>query len=233
VYPELVVLDMAGTTVYDGDAVHTCLGDALRGADVPATRDAINVVMGLPKPLAIRRLLERGAADPAAVREETVRTIYADFQRRMLAYYRADPAVREIEGTSAMFRTLREAGLRIALDTGFARPIADAVLERLGWARSGLLDATVTSDEVANGRPHPDMIFRAMALTGVTEARRVAKVGDTPSDLQEGQAAGCGWVIGVTEGSHTREQLAPYPHTHLIRTVAALPSCLLEDRQNG
>jgi phosphonatase-like hydrolase len=228
-----VVLDMAGTTVYDGDAVHASIGDALRVADVPVTRDEINAVMGLPKPLAIRLLLERGAADQATVREETVRRLYADFQRRMLAYYGADPAVREIEGTSAAFRTLREAGIKIALDTGFARPIADAILERLGWARSGLLDATVTSDEVANGRPHPDMIFRAMERTGVAEARRVAKVGDTPSDLQEGHAAGCGWVIGVTEGSHTREQLAQYPHTHLIRTVAALPSCLLEDRRTS
>jgi len=51
-------------------------------------------------------------------------------------------------------------------------------------------------------------------------------VGDTPSDLEEGTAAGCGLVIGVTAGSHTAEQLKPFVHTHLIHTVAELPSLL-------
>jgi phosphoglycolate phosphatase-like HAD superfamily hydrolase len=65
-----------------------------------------------------------------------------------------------------------------------------------------------------------------MALTGVSDPRRVAKVGDTPADLAEGRAAGCGLVVGVTEGSHRPEELEPFPHTHLIPSVAALPSLL-------
>jgi phosphoglycolate phosphatase-like HAD superfamily hydrolase len=65
-----------------------------------------------------------------------------------------------------------------------------------------------------------------MSLTGVTEAAAVAKVGDTPADLLEGQAAGCGRVIGITSGSHTREALALYPHTHLVdRLPEILPLC--------
>jgi phosphoglycolate phosphatase-like HAD superfamily hydrolase len=69
-----------------------------------------------------------------------------------------------------------------------------------------------------------------MELTGVTDAGHVAKMGDTPSDLQEGWAAGCGLVIGVTNGSHTRKQLAPHPHTHLIDNLRELPGLLLGDR---
>ena|SRR5579872_1256461 len=221
---ELVVFDMAGTTVYDGDAVHRCLQAALEAAGVRVTRDQVNAVMGLPKPIAIRSLLEEERAVSGT--EEAVPGIYADFQARMLAHYRTSADVREIEGASDTFRRLRRAGVKIALDTGFSRPIADAVIERMGWERAGLLDASVTSDEVVNGRPHPDMILRAMERTGVTDARRVAKVGDTPADLQQGQAAGCGWIIGVTEGSHTREQLLAYPHTALIATIAQLPDYL-------
>ena len=48
------------------------------------------------------------------------------------------------------------------------------------------------------------MILKAMRDLGVSDAGRVAKVGDTPSDLEEGTAAGCGLVVGVTGGSHTR-----------------------------
>ncbi len=89
-----------------------------------------------------------------------------------------------------------------------------------------MLDTTVTSDEVERGRPHPDMLLKAMRDLGISDARAVAKVGDTPSDLEEGTAAGCGMVVGVTGGSHTAEQLKPHPHTHLIGTVAELPALL-------
>ena len=61
---------------------------------------------------------------------------------------------------------------------------------------------------------------------GVTDPRRIAKVGDTPADLLEGKNAGCGMIVGVTEGTHTREQLQSFPHTHLIGSVAELPALL-------
>lgn len=59
---------------------------------------------------------------------------------------------------------------------------------------------------------------------GVEDARHVGKVGDTPADLWEGHHAGCGLVVGVTEGAPTREQLAACPYTHLIGSVAELPA---------
>ena len=57
--------------------------------------------------------------------------------------------------------------------------------------------------------------------------RLVAKVGDTPADLRQGAAAGCGLVVGVTSGSHSRRQLADIPHTHLIDRLAELPPLLV------
>lgn len=65
-----------------------------------------------------------------------------------------------------------------------------------------------------------------MRRTFVRDAWRVAKVGDTPADLQEGAAAGCRFVIGVTEGTHTAPQLRHHPHTHLLETIAELPALL-------
>jgi phosphoglycolate phosphatase-like HAD superfamily hydrolase len=55
-----------------------------------------------------------------------------------------------------------------------------------------------------------------MQTFGIKDPARVAKVGDTPADLQEGTNASCGWVIGLTSGSHTRTELAAHPHTHLV-----------------
>lgn len=221
--PELVVLDMAGTTIHDGDAVNRCLSDAILAAGLTVTRDEVNACMGLPKPVAIQILLEQKAGHAP---HEHVMEIHADFRARMIDHYRHSPEVRPVTGAEHVLRLLRAAGIRVALDTGFDRQIADAILQRLQWGPE-LLDTTVTSDEVPRGRPHPDLVLTAMQRTGVTEARRVAKVGDTPADLQEGHAAGCGWIIGVTGGSHTRAELEPYPHTHLIHSVADLPAILL------
>jgi phosphonatase-like hydrolase len=222
---DLVVFDMAGTTVHDGDAVHHSLMAALQGvAGHAASREAVNAVMGIAKPTAIRGLLsQRGGPTPD---EALVDRVHADFVRRMLAFYRTDPAVREIDGASDLFRALRAAGVKVALDTGFDRDIAQVVIDRLGWERDGLVDATVTADEVPEGRPAPHMIAKLMRMTGVTDPARVVKVGDTPSDLHEGTNAGCGMVVGVTEGSHTADELRDHPHTHLIGSIRELPELL-------
>ncbi|HTL18614.1 MAG TPA: HAD hydrolase-like protein [Patescibacteria group bacterium] len=223
---ELVIFDMAGTTVRDDDSVNICLREAL-STQTSVTRDEVNTVMGLPKPTAIRMLLEQKTGRPDQVPATLVEKVYRDFLDRMLRHYRSAPGIEPMPHTLDTFCRLKEAGVCLALDTGFSRPIVDAILERLGWNEGGLLDATVASDEVQHGRPYADLALKAMELTGVRDARLVAKVGDTPSDLQEGTAAGCGLVIGVTNGSHTREQLAAHPHTNLIATLAELPALVL------
>jgi phosphonatase-like hydrolase len=221
---ELVVLDMAGTTVSEGGAVYRCLRDTLaaNGLDVPAAD--VHEVKGMNKYEALRILIEK-----SAMREELLPgldAIHEDFVERMIEFYRGDPSVGEIPGASDVFRRLRRAGVKVALNTGFSREIAQTLIDRLNWERDELIDASVTSDEVERGRPHPDMIRLLMLKLGVTDPRRIAKVGDTPADLHEGRNSGCGLVVGVTGGSSSREQLEPYPHDHLIGSVAELPELL-------
>jgi len=219
---QLAVLDMAGTTVFDGDAVNDCLRQALREVtQFDPSRDRVNQVMGLPKREAITRLLHVQHADGPDT--NLVGQTLREFERRMLQYYRQSPLVRSVEGATSVFRELRDRGIKVGLDTGFSRRIADAVMDRLGWTSGEVIDACVASDEVAAGRPAPDMIYRLMELTGVARASAVIKVGDTPADLLQGAAAGCGAVIGVTSGSHTAEELKPYPHTALIESIRDLP----------
>ncbi|MBN9503427.1 MAG: hypothetical protein BGO01_04240 [Armatimonadetes bacterium 55-13] len=214
---QAVIFDLAGTTVQDDNSVVKCLDDALRAGGYEVAFAELNGRMGIPKPLAVRQVAT-GASD------EEIEAIHADFQRRMIAFYRETPDVKEIEGASDTFRWLKSKGIKIGLDTGFDRATVEVLLNRLPW--QGLIDASVTSDEVERGRPHPDLIFEAMKRLGVSDVEAVAKVGDTPSDLGEGTSAGCGMVIGVWAGTHTQEQLSSYPHTHLIESVADLPSLL-------
>jgi phosphonatase-like hydrolase len=225
---ELVVFDMAGTTVEDGDAVNASFRAALSSASDGIEIDSVtvNAVMGLPKAEAIRILLS-GTGHP--VSDALVGAIHDDFVRRMRDHYAFDPAVREIPGAAAVFAALRRAGIQVALNTGFSRAISATLLSRLGWHVPAVIDADVASDEVSHGRPHPDMIHLLMARLGIQDPCRVAKVGDTRADLEEGTNAGCGLVIGVTSGAFSREELLAYPHTHILSSVTEVPALLFSE----
>lgn len=222
---DLIVFDMAGTTVLDGDAVNQTLKQALAAAGVRASRDQVNAVMGMPKPAAIEVLLAQFRGQ-AAASARAVDAVHTDFVQRMLWHYESHPAVAECDGASELFAWCHRHGIRTALDTGFSRDIANAIIARLRWREHGLLDATVASDDVPRGRPHPDMIHRLMADTGVTDPARVMKVGDTPLDIQEGWAAGCRFVVGITSGTHSAELLWAHAPTHLIAELLELPDLL-------
>lgn len=219
--PQLIVFDLAGTTVDGADKVPHFLQKALADYNVTIPFADANELMGLPKPVAIRQLLERYAS-PALITEELIDQIHQRFVEDMTEYYQNSPEVKEKEGASETFALLRKHNVKVVVDTGFDRQITDAILERLLWRANDLIDNSVTSDEVENGRPFPDMIFKAMELTSVQDSKQVAKVGDTASDMQQGDSAGCGWVIGVTTGAYTAEELEQEPHTHLIHTLADL-----------
>ncbi len=216
---DLVVFDMAGTTVNDTDnAVARAVCAALRTAGVAVSEAHVDPVMGMAKPLAIRELLTeaRGVAPSA----DEVQRVHAEFQRQMVAHYATAPGVEEIPGTTALFAELRRRGVRVALDTGFDRTIADAIIRRLGW-HTGAIHDSVTSDEVPAGRPAPDMIHVLMHRAGVTNPARVAKVGDSVSDVEQGLNARCGLVVAVL-GRRTAPVLQQYPGVQAVASVAEL-----------
>lgn len=216
---KLAVFDLAGTTVEDNNDVPRILQETLAGFDVFVSLEEAVRTMGIPKPVAIKKLISRHADPLFPVTNDLLDAIHETFQREMIAFYSSSPTLKEKEGVAPTFRKMKELGIRIAIDTGFDRSIAEVVLQRMGWSENGLIDFSVTSEEVPRGRPFPDMIWRAMEVLDVRSAKEVAKIGDTASDLQEGSSAGCGWVIGITSGAYTKDELAKEPHTHLVRKI--------------
>jgi phosphonatase-like hydrolase len=214
---ELVVLDMAGTTVHDGGEVPAAFRSALAAHGVAVTDDELAGVRGASKREVIRTLVTRHQPDALPSLAEEV---YAEFGAALAERYGA--GVRAVEGAEDVFDWLRRRGVRIALNTGFDRMIAGLLLDALGW-REGVVDAVVCGDEVRQGRPAPYLIFHAMEATGATSVHHVMNVGDTELDLRAGWNAGVGWNVGVLSGAHPRERLERAPHTHLIASVASLP----------
>lgn len=216
---KLIVFDMAGTTVEDNQNVALALQNALSKFQYEVTLDDINIVMGYPKPVAIRSLLKQYAGEEMASDNNLVTRIHDSFVKEIIHFYEMNESIREKEGAAYVFRKLREMDIKVALDTGFSREIADAIINRLGWIQGEHYDISITSDEVTEGRPYPYMIFKAMEKLQIASIEEVAKVGDTVSDLQEGNAAGCKYVIGITTGAYTEEELLKEKHTHLVNKL--------------
>ncbi|MFM9872762.1 MAG: HAD family hydrolase [Fimbriimonadaceae bacterium] len=225
-WPSLVVFDMAGTTVHDRDYVNLAVIEGFRVNDFDCSISMINPLMGIAKPRAIEMVL-REAKDSRSENADYVNQVHEDFLKAIIGFYESDLDVREVAGAGMVFQNLRSRGCKVALDTGFSRETADVILRRLGWDDS-VIDFSVTSDEVENGRPYADMIFLAMNELDILDPLSVAKVGDTPSDMGQGIAAGCGWVIGVSEGTHTEEQLIAAGATHVIPNVSYLFSMVFD-----
>lgn len=205
---------MAGTTVQDGQSVHLALQKALTCYEIDITLEEANVVMGIPKPIAIERIITQKTAAPREYIAELVDAVHRTFIQEMLTVYQENKELCEKPLATEVFRTLRQQGVKVFLDTGFSREIADTLIEKLHWQNE--IDGSITSDEVAKGRPFPDMIFRAMELAGVANAQKTAKVGDTDVDIQQGLAAGCRFVVGITTGAFSAEELKKEHPTHLI-----------------
>jgi phosphonatase-like hydrolase len=152
--------------------------------------------------------------------EEIARAGLEMFQAELDRVYREQP-VEPVPGTEDALLALREAGVRLAVSSGFPRSLMSALIERLGWQDH--FETSVSGDDVTLGRPAPYIIFKAMMDLGVQDVRRVAVVGDTALDLEAANRAGAAWVIGVLSGAHDLETLGRTRHTHLLSSVAGLP----------
>jgi phosphonatase-like hydrolase len=218
--PELLVSDLAGTTVYDRGEVPAAFADALREAGVPFDPAEITAWRGASKREVLGRLLARDGA-PADAVAERLPLVYSRFHT-LLTERLALAAPVSLPGVGEAFARLRAAGIRIALTTGFDRGLVEQLLAAVDWA--AMVDAWVSSDDVPRGRPAPDMIVLAMHRCGVSDAERIAVVGDTRLDLEAAWNAGARWRVGVLTGAHDRATLAAAPHTHRLDSVRDLPS---------
>ncbi|GAA0719548.1 HAD family hydrolase [Dokdonella soli] len=220
---KMVVFDMAGTTVRDPGLVARALVGALADDGCAVDEAAAQPLMGYKKPEAIRRLL---LAQEQRADADRVERIHGDFVTRMLRCYQESDEVAPMADAQAVFAELRRSGMRVALNTAFSRSIADAIVERFGWLRAGVIDDLIATDEVPAGRPEPHMIRTLMARQGLTDARSVVKVGDTEVDIREGRNAGAGLVVAVTTGAFTRQALLPFEPDHIIDRLQDLPGLL-------
>ena len=219
---DLVLFDMAGTTILDTGQVPEAFRTVLRDHGIEVTDEALRSVRGASKREAIHRFVERHSpGDPTEMGQRADR-IFSAFRDHLARSY-SHGGVKSIPGAEQTFKWLHGRRIQVALNTGFDRTITNLLLQAIGWDHR-TVDAVICGDDVPQGRPAPFLIFRAMEATSVISVNRVMNVGDTVLDLQAGWNAGVGQNIGVLSGAHSLEQLEKAPHTRLISSVAEIPA---------
>lgn len=232
---QLVVFDMAGTTVQDQQVVEDCFYEASVQTGLETTRRRINEMHGMSKRFVIETIWAETLGKDHPDFTTKVEHTFQVFRELLENHYLTNPVL-PTEGTLETFAWLRSKGVKIALTTGFYRDVANIILHRLGWDQgldenycgntTSIIDLSLTPDETGKGRPHPDMILKAMKILGVTDSKKVINIGDTPSDLKSGKAANCLLSLGVTNGSHTREELLQYENDGLLDSMLEFPAFL-------
>ncbi|GGD62217.1 phosphonatase-like hydrolase [Microbacterium murale] len=220
---ELVVLDMAGTTVLDDGVVEQAFQRAAERTGVAERMpwaEALQYVrdtMGMSK-IDVFTHLSGGDVAAATAATAAFEGAYSEIV--------AEQGVAEIPGAAEAIAQMRDAGLKVALTTGFAPVTRDALIDGLGW--HGLIDIALSPVDAGRGRPAPDLVLTALLRTGTSAVAAVAVVGDTSSDVQSGRGAGAGFVAGVLSGAHDRATLERAGADAVLDDVTALLPTLHE-----
>lgn len=229
---ELVVFDMAGTTVTDNHDVERCLRKSFDSCGIIAENHELLRAQGWRKRDVFEYFLKR--QHPKMSESELERQIdesYLVFKDVLENHY-LNADVSPTEGCVEFLAYLKENNIKTALTTGFYRKVADIILDKLGWlgnlnsdylgSQESLIGFSVTSDQVENGRPEPDMILKSAEVLNVANLQNVMNIGDTPSDLKSGIAAGCKFSLALTNGTHTKEQLRDFENHGLYNGLFEL-----------
>jgi HAD superfamily hydrolase (TIGR01509 family) len=146
-------------------------------------------MMGMSAPEWSRFLHEEAGVreEPEEIDRAVVELMLASYRRELPLLPGAEEAVRRAA-----------AAFPLALASSSNREIFEEVLELAGLA--GCFQATVSSEEVARGKPAPDVYLEAARRLGVA-AKRCAAVEDSHAGIRSAKAAGMR-VVAIPNASY-------------------------------
>lgn len=193
----LAVFDLDGTIVDSKANIVRAVHEAAAAMKLdPPDHQEIPKVIGLSLTEALGKLFP--ALEPPRLLEldQAYRDCFVRF-RTMPDY--DEPL---FEGTHEVLDALDAEGVLLGIATGKAMRGIRHVLERHGLAKRFV---TIQTPDHAPGKPHPEMLYRAMAEAGAAPARTVM-IGDTSFDMLMARAAGVS-ALGVGWGNHPVTEL--------------------------
>ncbi len=217
----LIMFDCDGTLVDSQYVIIDSMEAAFQARGLPPpTPEAVRRIVGLSLPEAIGRLYPAG--DTAAIESlvAAYRQCFLDVRAKSNLH---EPLFADVVETLTL---LEETGYVLGIATGKSRRGLLATLETHGLAKHF---ATLQTADDGPGKPHPGMLQRAMAETGVEKDETVL-IGDTVFDMEMALNAGTG-AFGVSWGYHDVAELHAAGAHLVLDHLCELPSML--ERRRG
>lgn len=209
---QLIIFDIEGTLIDCVLQSLICWREAFAACGYEFGGDELHRHSGRDPDEMIRLLLPQAAADRLA--ERLKKTQGRCYRERYLA------TVKPFAGVKALFTHIKRAGA----STGLATTCSKAEMRHYCRVAeiSQLVDHAACGEDVAQEKPHPDLI-KLVLSRAKTAASDAVLVGDTPYDAQAGRQASVS-VVGLLSGGFTRAALEAAG----CAAVHADPSALLE-----
>lgn len=175
---QAVVFDMDGVLIDTEHLWDEVRADLARATGALYDAAAQRAMMGMSSPEWSAFMEELGVpGPPAAINDEVV--------RRLAARYREELPL--IPGAVDAVRRMADAGFTLAVASSSNKVLIEQVLAASGLAP--LFAAAVSSEEVARGKPSPDVYLEACRRIGVAP-EHAAAVEDSHSGIRSARAAG-------------------------------------------
>src|SRR5688572_6648216 len=139
---QLVIFDIAGTTVSDKGDIAIAFIDAFKKHGYEVDVAEVNKVMGFRKKDAIKTLLQKldpDQQDPV----ERIEKIHDAFLQNIISFYKNDHDVKPLPHAEETFEVLHQKGIKVALNTGFTKAITDVIMSRLKWTQNNIIDLVI------------------------------------------------------------------------------------------
>ena len=216
----LAIFDMDGTILNTLDDMTDSLNVILEKYKLPLhTVDEVRFMVGNGIPKLIERAISGGREHPEFDK------ILKDF----IAYYEEHCAIKTAPyaGIVDCIKTLRKAGLKIAVNTNKIEPAAIALCDDYF---PGLFDIISGSRPGMPPKPAPDGIYEILnraGMDGKSDGQRAVFIGDSDVDMQTGMNAGLD-VIGVDWGFRGKAFLQEHGAKVIMLTAEELAEYLIK-----
>jgi HAD superfamily hydrolase (TIGR01509 family) len=144
---------------------------------------------------------------PDAIAEQVVNAVAQALARNVPVLPGADGALARLA-----------AAFPLGLATSAARPVAETVLAKTGWSK--YFAVVVSADDVARGKPAPDVYLRALELMEA-DPRHTAAIEDSANGIRSAYAARLA-VIAVPNREFPPDRQALALATRVLDTIGEL-----------
>jgi phosphonatase-like hydrolase len=216
----LIVCDMAGTTVNEGGIVYKTLYKTIKDYGIQIEENDISKWYGANKTEVLNHFLVH---DPKFKNQslQILPELLENFKINLKKSYFEENCLSLIDPElPTLFNTIRNSGIKIALNTGYSRDIQSGIIDKLNM--DNFVDGYISSEDVLDGRPQTYMINTLMKRFNIQNSKEVVKIGDSVNDIKEGKNARCKYSVGVLSGAETKENLVNIGADFVINSVMDL-----------